>query len=385
VDAGSVDWIGSYWQAPDGDMSIDMSGAGPGTLSQTFDTTIGNTYTVSFLLSGNPGGPASKTLDVSATGGTLTGYTHDTTGTDVTSMVWTPETYSFLATSPSTTLSFISTTAGASGPAIDAVAITESVPVKDDCKDGGWQSMIDNAGNSFKNQGDCVSYFATKGKNLGALPPVVVADATTWRLGPQAIAFNEVGRRAILEDPHFAGGDYYGAAAQPESGLSIARMVGHITYLSDESMHEKFGRRLQKSEQYAYDFVSEFQVESYLAHQGRRFVERFDANTYLLMTKAMDYFDLQGDAPSLAAALKGVDARFLVLSFSSDWLFPTARSRELVAALKENGNEVTFAEIPSPYGHDAFLLEPEEQHRLIAPFLRNSLARSRASATEAIS
>lgn len=206
----------------------------------------------------------------------------------------------------------------------------------------------------------------------------VVADATTWRLGPQAIAFNEVGRRAILEDPNFNGGDYYGSAAQPESGLSIARMVGHITYLSDESMHEKFGRRLQRSEQYAYDFVSEFQVESYLAHQGRRFVERFDANTYLLMTKAMDYFDLQGDAPTLAAALKGVDARFLVLSFSSDWLFATARSRELVAALKENGNEVTFAEIPSPYGHDAFLLEPEEQHRLIAPFLRNSLQRGRA-------
>lgn len=210
----------------------------------------------------------------------------------------------------------------------------------------------------------------------------VVADATTWRLGPQAIAFNEVGRRAILEDPSFAGGDYYGNAAQPESGLSIARMVGHITYLSDESMHEKFGRRLQRSEQYAYDFVSEFQVESYLAHQGRRFVERFDANTYLLMTKSMDYFDLQGDAPSLASALQGIDARFLVLSFSSDWLFPTARSRELVAALKENGNEVSFAEIPSPYGHDAFLLEPEEQHRLIAPFLTNSLrhARERAAA-----
>ncbi len=203
----------------------------------------------------------------------------------------------------------------------------------------------------------------------------VIADATTWRLGAQAIAFNEVGRRAILEDPDFAGGDYYGKQTQPESGLSIARMIGHITYLSDESMHKKFGRRLQASDEYAYDFVSEFQVESYLAYQGQRFVERFDANTYLYMTKAMDYFDLQGDAPTLTEALRDTSARFLVLSFSSDWLFTTARSRELVAALREIGLEVTFAEIPSAYGHDAFLLEPEAQHRLIAPFLVNGLRR----------
>jgi homoserine O-acetyltransferase/O-succinyltransferase len=208
----------------------------------------------------------------------------------------------------------------------------------------------------------------------------VVADATTWRLGAQGIAFNEVGRRAILEDPDFAHGDYYDRDAQPESGLGIARMIGHITYLSDESMHQKFGRRLQASADYAYDFVSEFQVESYLAYQGARFVERFDANTYLYMTKAMDYFDLQGDAPSLPEALRGVSARFLVLSFSSDWLFSTARSRELVAALRENGTEVTFAEIPSAYGHDAFLLEPEAQYRLIAPFLENGLKRLRTSA-----
>jgi homoserine O-acetyltransferase/O-succinyltransferase len=204
----------------------------------------------------------------------------------------------------------------------------------------------------------------------------VVADATTWRLGAQAIAFNEVGRRAILEDPAFAEGAYYNGV-QPDSGLGIARMIGHITYLSDESMHEKFGRRLQRSADYAYDFVSEFQVESYLAYQGARFVERFDANTYLYMTKAMDYFDLQGDAPSLAASLRSVSARFLVLSFSSDWLFSTARSKELVSALRENGNEVTFAEIPSAYGHDAFLLEPEAQHRLIAPFLTNALQHTR--------
>jgi choice-of-anchor C domain-containing protein len=178
VDAGSVDWIGEYWPAPEGDMSIDMSGVNAGTLSQTFDTTIGNTYTVSFLLSGNPvGEPAIKTLDVSATGGTVGNYSHDTTGTDLTSMVWTPQTYTFLATSATTTLSFISTTATAFGPAIDDVAVTESVPGTDDCKDGGWQTMIDTAGNSFKNQGDCVSFFATKGKNLGAVPPVTAPAA----------------------------------------------------------------------------------------------------------------------------------------------------------------------------------------------------------------
>jgi choice-of-anchor C domain-containing protein len=177
---GSVDWIETYWAAGEGTKSIDMSGAEAGTLSQTFDTTIGNTYTVSFLLAGNPAGPpALKTLDVSATGGTLAHYTFDVTGTDVTTMGWTLETYSFLATSPSSTLNFISTTDGVFGPAIDAVDIAESVPVKDDCKDGGWQSMIDNTGNSFKNQGDCVSYFATKGKNLGAVPPVVVAADST--------------------------------------------------------------------------------------------------------------------------------------------------------------------------------------------------------------
>ena len=178
VDAGSVDWIGTYWPAPDGAMSIDMSGADAGTLSQTFETTIGNTYEVSFLLSGNPAGPPSvKTLEVSATGGTVGLYTHDTTGSDLTSMVWAPQTYTFLATSATTTLSFVSTTAGAFGPAIDNVVVSEDVAEKDDCKDGGWESMIDTAGNGFKNQGDCVSFFATKGKNPGALPPAAPADA----------------------------------------------------------------------------------------------------------------------------------------------------------------------------------------------------------------
>ena len=169
VDSGSVDWIGSYWPAEHGTMSIDLSGADAGTISQTFATTIGNTYTVSFALSGNPAGePVVKTLDVTATGATPASYTFDSSVNTLTDMTWTTETYSFLATSASTTLSFVSTTPGAYGPALDDVVVSEKVPTKDECKLGGWQSMIDNAGNTFKNQGDCVSYFATKGKNLGA-------------------------------------------------------------------------------------------------------------------------------------------------------------------------------------------------------------------------
>jgi homoserine O-acetyltransferase len=199
-----------------------------------------------------------------------------------------------------------------------------------------------------------------------------LAIATTWRLGAQSIAFNEVGRTAILGDPAFRGGDYYESGA-PRQGLAIARMIGHITYLSDESMHEKFGRRLRGRDEHAFDFVTEFEVESYLAYQGKRFTERFDANTYLYMTKAMDYFDLSEGAPSLTAALDGTPVRFLVLSFSSDWLFPTYQSVELVDALRLRNAEVSFAEIPSPYGHDAFLLEPEAQYAMIVPFLERLL------------
>ncbi|MBI5231622.1 MAG: homoserine O-acetyltransferase [Coriobacteriales bacterium] len=200
--------------------------------------------------------------------------------------------------------------------------------------------------------------------------------ATTWRLPAQAIAFNEVGRTAILGDPQFKGGDYY-ESGQPRHGLAVARMIGHITYLSDESMHAKFGRRLRDRDELAFEFVTEFEVESYLAYQGKRFTERFDANTYLYMTKAMDYFDLATGAPGLPEALSGTPARFLVLSFSSDWLFPTYQSLQLVDALRSVDAEVTFAEIESPYGHDAFLLEPEQQHRFIQPFLDRALEEAR--------
>jgi len=204
----------------------------------------------------------------------------------------------------------------------------------------------------------------------------VAAIATTWRLAAQAIAFNEVGRTAILGDANFAGGDYYDEG-QPVHGLAVARMIGHITYLSDDSMREKFGRRLRERAEHAFEFVTEFEVESYLAYQGRKFVERFDANTYLYMTKAMDYFDLSSGHETLASALSGVRSRFLVLSFSSDWLFPTYQARELVDALKAVDAEVSFAEIESPYGHDAFLLEPEQQRAFLEPFLARVVAEER--------
>jgi homoserine O-acetyltransferase len=203
--------------------------------------------------------------------------------------------------------------------------------------------------------------------------------ATTPRLGAQAIGFNEVGRQAILADPNFRGGDYHGKD-QPEQGLAIARMVGHITYLSDESMRAKFGRRLQDRAYHAFDFVTEFEVESYLAYQGRKFVDRFDANTYLYMTKAMDYFDLASGFGSVAEALADCDVRWLLLTFSSDWLFPTYQTKGLLDALRATGKEVSFAEIPSPYGHDAFLLEPEEQRRYVEPFLDRALCDARLAA-----
>jgi homoserine O-acetyltransferase len=148
-------------------------------------------------------------------------------------------------------------------------------------------------------------------------------------------------------------------------------MIGHITYLSDESMRNKFGRNLRERDGHAFEFVTEFEVESYLAYQGRKFVERFDANTYLYMTKAMDYFDLCHGHSDLADVFAGTPVRYLLTSFSSDWLFPTYQSREMVGALQRVGADVTFAEIESPYGHDAFLLEPEAQTELVGPFLES--------------
>ncbi len=192
--------------------------------------------------------------------------------------------------------------------------------------------------------------------------------ATTARLSAQAIAFDAVGRHAIMTDPDFRDGNYYGGPG-PVRGLATARMIGHITYMSDMSMHEKFGRGLQDKTRPDYDFVTEFKVESYLTYRGESFVERFDANSYLYITKAMDYFDLAQPSGDLRKELARAKAAFLVVSFSSDWLFPSYMSKEIVSALRRNNKDVCYAEIQSDYGHDAFLLEVDTLGRLVVNFL----------------
>jgi homoserine O-acetyltransferase len=224
---------------------------------------------------------------------------------------------------------------------------------------------------------------------------IILASAS--RLSAQGIAFNAVGRRAIYADPAFQNGEYY-PPSQPETetafpangdlqeqirnkpgtgprfGLALARMIAHITYLSESSIEKKFGRRLQDSDQFAFDLMreTEFQIESYLHYQGKRFVERFDANSYLYLTKAMDYFDLATRPGGLAAALEKTTARILVTSYTTDWLFPTAQIGELVSALISTGRHTTFCELESPYGHDAFLIEIAQLTELVRAFLQFS-------------
>lgn len=193
--------------------------------------------------------------------------------------------------------------------------------------------------------------------------------ATTSHLGAQSIAFDAVGRNAILADSKFADGQYTNGNG-PDRGLAIARMIGHITYLSEPGMREKFGRELRNSHSYSYDFNSEFSVETYLDHQGQSFVGRFDANSYLYITKAADYFDLVKDHGSLKKAFESTSCRFLVISFSSDWLFTSSQSRDVVDALVANNKDVSYCDIASPYGHDAFLLEPEILGSFISGFLQ---------------
>jgi len=194
--------------------------------------------------------------------------------------------------------------------------------------------------------------------------------ATASRNKAMQIAFNEVGRQAIMSDPNWNKGDYYDKTP-PNTGLAIARMVGHITYLSEASMEQKFGRRLREKEKYGYDFSIDFEVESYLHYQGLSFTHRFDANSYLYITKAIDYFDLSNGYGSLFEAFSNsTHIKFLVISFSSDWLYPPSQSKEIIRALDANGIDVTYREIESSYGHDAFLLEAEEQTRIISSFLK---------------
>lgn len=198
--------------------------------------------------------------------------------------------------------------------------------------------------------------------------------ATTHRLSPQAIAFDEVGRQAIMSDPNWNQGDYYGRQT-PNLGLALARMIAHITYLSEASMMEKFGRRLQDKDAFGWRFDSyDFAVESYLHYQGLQFVGRFDANAYLYISKAMDYFDLSVGFASLRESVERATCRFLIMSYSSDWLFPPSQSRELERALRYNHADVTSCEISSDYGHDAFLLEHESMTHMISPFLEHTLA-----------
>ena len=199
-----------------------------------------------------------------------------------------------------------------------------------------------------------------------------VSIATTALSSPQQIAFNEVGRQAIFSDPNWNNGNYYGTGKIPENGLSLARMIAHITYLSDESMDIKFGRDLQDKDEISYDFSIDFQVESYLKHQGETFVKRFDANSYLFITKAVDLFDLSVN-DSLIDGLKNVECKMEVISVDSDWLYPTEQSTELVTALNANNVEVSFSEIKSNYGHDAFLLEMGQLNHILSKFLSSSI------------
>src|SRR5215211_238965 len=194
--------------------------------------------------------------------------------------------------------------------------------------------------------------------------------ATATRHSAQNIAFHEVGRQAVMADPEWRQGRYFEHGSDPRRGLAVARMGAHITYLSDAALHRKFGRKFQDRANPTFSFDADFEVESYLRHQGSTFVERFDANSYLYLTRAMDYFDLAADCNGVVAnAFKGADTRFCVVSFTSDWLFPTSESRAIVHALNASGVRVSFAEIVTDKGHDAFLLDEPELFGIVRGFL----------------
>jgi homoserine O-acetyltransferase len=203
----------------------------------------------------------------------------------------------------------------------------------------------------------------------------VLVIASTARHSAQNIAFHEVGRQAIMADPAWAEGDYYASEARPDNGLAVARMAAHITYLSEAGLTEKFGRRLQDREAKGFGFDAEFQVESYLRYQGSGFTRRFDANSYLYITRAMDYFDLAEEfgaeehGGKLANAFAGTQARFCLVSFDTDWLYPTAESRHIVHALNAAGAKVSFVELSAPHGHDSFLLEHDQLDRVVKGFV----------------
>jgi homoserine O-acetyltransferase len=210
-----------------------------------------------------------------------------------------------------------------------------------------------------------LQWVASYGERVRSAIPI----ATALKHSPQQIAFDEVVRQSIMADPAWRQGEYY-KYGQPDKGLAVARMIGHITFMSDQSMEEKFSRRLRNG-QYNFDFKAEFEVEGYLRNRGDNFVRRFDANSYLYITKAMDYFDLSGGR--LIPNGKVLPTRFLVISFKSDWLYPSYQSQEIARELKMKQADATYCELPSTYGHDAFLLEVEEQTTLIRHFLDKTL------------
>jgi homoserine O-acetyltransferase len=194
--------------------------------------------------------------------------------------------------------------------------------------------------------------------------------ATASRHSAQNIAFHEVGRQAIMADPDWCGGSYFLEDRRPERGLAVARMAAHITYLSEVALHRKFGRNLQDRKAISYGFDADFQVESYLRHQGASFVERFDANSYLYITRATDYFDLAAEhGGRLAEAFRGTPVRYCVISFTSDWLYPTSESRVIVHALNAVAGNVSFVEIETDAGHDAFLLDEPEFFATLKGFI----------------
>ena len=200
-----------------------------------------------------------------------------------------------------------------------------------------------------------------------------LAVACSTRHSAQNIAFHELGRQAVMADPDWRGGRYFEEDTHPRRGLGVARMAAHITYLSDAALHRKFGRRLQDREVPTFSFDADFEVESYLRHQGSSFVERFDANSYLYLTRAMDYFDIAADHNGvLAEAFRGTRTRFCVVSFTSDWLFPTSESRAVVHALNAGSARVSFAEIETDRGHDAFLLDVPEFIEISRAFLESA-------------
>ena len=206
--------------------------------------------------------------------------------------------------------------------------------------------------------------------NWPAIAERVMAIACTAAMPVQNIAFQEVGRQAIMADPDWQEGNYYGSGRAPDSGLAVARMAAHITYLSEETLSEKFGRRLQNRAEKSFGFDADFQVESYLRHQGTSFTGRFDANSYLYITRAMSYFDLsEAHGGRLVEAFAGTSARFCVVSFDTDWLYPTAESRKIAHALNAAGAPVSFMELAAPFGHDSFLLDVPALDQVISGFL----------------